>query len=930
MSTQGRVRRRARRSGAPEKPHPPALGYHLPGTGRLQEGTIERIDDQQWHALAPDEAERLLETDGVAGLDQAAVDSRRARFGLNALTPAKGQSRLKRFLLQFADPLVLILIVSAVVTIFLEEYVDAVVIFGVVFLNSMVGYLQEAKAVAAIDALSRAMTAEATVVRDGEQLRLGAPELVPGDLVLVQAGDKVPADLRLLRARDLRVDESALTGESVPVEKNAAAVDGDAVLAERTDMTYASTLVTYGAGAGVVVAIGDGTEVGKISRLIQEAHDLKTPLTRKIDQFSKILLVVIVALAALTLAIGVLRGEAWSEMFNAAIALAVAAIPEGLPAAVTVTLAIGVNRMAKRRAIIRKLPAVETLGSTMVICTDKTGTLTQNEMTVQRLVAGGVESQVSGVGYGPEGEIVPGPSAAGREVLLAGLLCNDTALTENDGQHEVAGDPTEAALLTSAAKAGLDGAVLKAGLPRLDAIPFESAYQYMATLHDAGDGRRVVYLKGAVEKVLERCSAAVDAAGEPAALDAAAVHGEVDALAAAGLRVLAFARGTLPDGAGHVAHHDVASGLTFLGLQAMMDPPRPAAVAAVSACHDAGIEVKMITGDHAATAAAIAREIGIVASGKTAVTGVEMARAHDEQFVELVDRSHVFARVTPEQKLRLVEALQSRGEVVAMTGDGVNDAPALKQADIGVAMGITGTDVAKDAADMILTDDDFASIEAAVEEGRGVFDNLVKFIAYALPTNVGQGLVLMAGVILGTALPIEPLQILWINMITAVLLGLGLAFEPKEPGIMGRPPRAPGTPIVSRGVMIRIVIAGLILLAAAFGIFEWAEGRGVSDAAARTAAVNVFMSVQVFYLFACRSLRRSLFTYNPFGNRIIILGVIVVVALQVMFTYAPFMQVAFNTEGMTGGEWMGVVVIGLATMVFMDLVGVILRRLNID
>jgi Ca2+-transporting ATPase len=851
-------------------------------------------------------------------------------FGPNSLTPAKGQSRLTRFLLQFADPLVIILVVSAVVTIFLKEYVDAIVIFGVVLLNAAVGYIQEAKAVAAIDALSRAMTAEATVVRAGEQQRLPAPDLVPGDLVWVQAGDKVPADLRLLRERDLRVDESALTGESVPVEKDAGPVAADTVLAERAGMLYASTLATYGTGAGVVVATGDSTEVGKISRLIEQAHDLKTPLTRKIDQFSKILLVVIVVLAAITLGIGVLRGEPWSEMFNAAIALAVAAIPEGLPAAVTVTLAIGVNRMAKRRAIIRKLPAVETLGSTMVICTDKTGTLTQNEMTVQRLVAGGEEWRVSGVGYGPAGEIVPGLTEAGRELLLAGLLCNDTALTQTDGHYEVAGDPTEAALLTSAAKAGLDAAAVKGELPRVDAIPFESAYQYMATVHDAGGGKRVVYLKGAVEKVLERCSQALGADGEPASLDIAAVHEHVDALAADGLRVLAFARGSLEDHDDHVSHDEVEHGLTFLGLQAMMDPPRPAAVAAVKACHHAGVGVKMITGDNAATAAAIAHEIGIAGAGVAAVTGAQMAEVHGEAFVELAERTSVFARVTPEQKLRLVEALQSRGEVVAMTGDGVNDAPALKQADIGVAMGITGTDVAKDAADMILTDDDFASIEAAVEEGRGVFDNLVKFIAYALPTNVGQGLVLMAGVILGTALPIEPLQILWINMITAVLLGLGLAFEPKEPGIMDRQPRAPGAPIVSRAVMIRIVVAGLILLAAAFGIFEWAESRGLGDAAARTAAVNVFMSVQVFYLFACRSLRRSLFTYNPFGNRMILLGVAAVIVLQVLFTYAGFMQVAFNTAAMTLGEWVVVGVIGLGTMVFMDLVGVLLRRLGID
>jgi cation-transporting ATPase F len=889
---------------------------------------IQLLDDQHWHSLPGEQVVDLLETDGTDGLDRFAVEHRRAEFGPNALTPAKGPGALRRFATQFTDPLIIILLVSAVVTMFLDEWIDAIVILGVVLLNAIIGYLQEAKAVAAIEALARVMTADATLVRAGVQVRLPATEIVPGDLVLVQAGDKVPADLRLLRTRELRVDESSLTGESLPVEKEVDAVPRDSVLAERTGMAYASTLVANGTGAGVVVAIGDSTEVGRISQLIQGARDLKTPLTRKIDHFSKILLVVIVLLAVLTFVVGLVRGEGIVEMFRASIALAVAAIPEGLPAAVTVTLAIGVNRMARRRAIIRKLPAVETLGSTTVICTDKTGTLTQNEMTVQLLAAAGEESRFGGVGYAPVGDVDPLPSEAGREVLRAGLLCNDTAVNESDGRYEVAGDPTEAALLTSAAKAGLDAAAEISTLPRLDTIPFESASRYMATLHDAG-GRRVVYLKGAAEKVLQRCSGAVDASGATVALDADAVRADVDALAARGLRVLAFARGTVPEGSEHLHHRDVEAGLTFLGLQAMMDPPRPAAVAAVKACHDAGIDVKMITGDHAATAAAIAGEMGISDAG-VAVTGAQMAEVRDAEFIELATRMDVFARVSPEQKLRLVEALQSQGQVVAMTGDGVNDAPALRQADIGVAMGISGTDVAKDAADMVLTDDDFASIEAAVEEGRGVFDNLVKFITYALPTNVGQGLVLLAGIMLGTTLPIRPLQILWINMITAALLGLGLAFEPKEPAIMERQPRAPGSPIVTRAVLVRIIVSGLILLAAAFGMFEWAENRGLGDAAARTAAVNVFMSVQIFYLFACRSLRRSLFTYNPFSNRIIILGVVVVAVLQILFTYAPFMQTAFGTAGMSGGEWAVVVLIGLATMVLMDLVGVILRRLAID
>ena len=872
----------------------------------------------------------LLETDPEQGLDLFAVEHRQEEFGPNALTPPKGPGALRRLLQQFLDPLVLILMAAGIVTVVLGDWVDAAVIFGVVVLNALVGYFQEARAVAAIDALTKSMTTEATVVRAGEQLRLPAPGLVPGDLVLLQAGDKVPADLRLLRTRELRVDESALTGESLPVEKPGEVVEKDCPLAERGDMAFASALVTYGTGAGLVVATGDGTEVGQINRLIAEARDLKTPLTKKIDQFSTVLLIVIVALALLTFAVGLVRGQGLVEMFSASIALAVAAIPEGLPAAVTITLAIGVSRMAKRRAIIRKLPAVETLGSTMVICTDKTGTLTQNEMTVQRVWAGGAASRVSGVGYGPQGTVDPAPGPAVLEVLRAGLLCNDTALAEEDGRYQVAGDPTEAALLTSAAKGGLGRQAEEAALPRLDAIPFESQHQYMATLHEAGGGRRLVYVKGAVEKVLARCSGALDADGAPSALDAAGVLAEVDELAAEGLRVLAFARGELPDGQDALEHEDIECGLTFLGLQAMMDPPRPEAVTAIDACHTAGITVKMITGDHAATATAIARQIGLAGPQDLAVTGAEMAALKDRDFIELAQRVNVFARVTPEQKLRLVEALQARELVVAMTGDGVNDAPALKQADIGVAMGITGTDVAKDAADMVLTDDDFASIEAAVEEGRGVFDNLVKFMMYALPTNVGQGLVLLAGVALGTALPILPLQILWINMITAVLLGLGLAFELKEPGIMLRPPREPGARLVSRGVVIRIVVAGVILLVCAFAVFEWVEGRGLGDDVARTAAVNVFMSVQLFYLFACRSLGRSLFRFSPFGNRILVLGALVVVALQALFTYAPFMQVAFKTAPLALNEWLVILGIGVAAMVFMDLVGILLRAFRID
>jgi len=885
---------------------------------------------QNWHHLPADEVVDLLETDVEAGLDLFEVKHRQERYGANVLTTRGGPSALRRFLLQFHQPLIYILLAAGTVTLFLREWVDAAVILGVVLVNAVVGYLQEAKAVQAIEAIARTMTTETLVLRAGEQVVVPATGIVPGDVVLLQAGDKVPADLRLVRARDLQIDESALTGESVPVEKRSEAVAHDQELAERTNMAYASSLVTFGQGAGVAVCIGDDTEVGRISEMISGADDLQTPLTQKIATFSKVLLIVILALGAVTFVVGLLRGEPVVYMFKAAVALAVGAIPEGLPAAVTITLAIGVARMARRRAIIRKLPAVETLGSTTVICTDKTGTLTENQMTVQRVVAGGRLYEVSGGGYGPDGTVVD-PAAgetldagsltpALRAVLVAGVLCNDSRLVEDDERWAVQGDPTEGALLAVAAKAGLARGQVEADSPRLDSIPFESLHQYMATMHDAGDGRpREVYVKGAVEVVLRRCSDALGAGGARVALDGEAVLADVERLAAQGLRVLAFAAREMPSGASALRHDDLA-GLTFIGLQAMIDPPRPEAVAAVRACRTAGITVKMITGDHAVTAAAIARQISLTADAEPAtLTGRQLERLSDAQLIERAQDTAVFARATPEQKLRLVEALQSRGQVVAMTGDGVNDAPALKQSNIGVAMGVGGTDVAKEAADMVLTDDNFASIEAAVEEGRGVFDNLTKFIAWTLPTNLGEGLVILAAVFLGTTLPILPVQILWINMTTAVLLGLMLAFEPKEEGIMERLPRRPETPILTGVLIQRIALVGALLFVGAFGLFEWAERSGLGDDVAHTIAVNVFVFVELMYLFNCRSLTRSVFALHPLSNRWVLGGAAIMVALQLLYTYAPFMNAAFSSAPLDAGMWLAVIGVSVVAFVVVEL-----------
>jgi len=888
---------------------------------------------RHWHHLPIDEVAVLLESDRERGLDRFAVEHRLEAFGPNAITAQKGQGPLIRFLLQFHQPLIYILIASGLITAFLGEWVDSGVIFGVVLVNAVIGYLQEAKAVNALAALARTMTTEATVLRQGEKRRIPATELVPGDIVFLQSGDKVPADLRLFQVRDLQVAEAALTGESAPVVKDHGLHGRDTVLADRRNMAYASTLVTYGQGRGIVTATGDATEVGRISQLISTAEALATPLTRKISEFSNVLLYVILGLASLTIMIGLLRGQTFVEIFMAAVALAVGAIPEGLPAAVTITLAIGVSRMAQKRAIIRKLPAVETLGSTTVICTDKTGTLTENQMTVQEIVAGGLAYAVTGTGYNPTQGRIEAPEAVSGstspallECLRAGLLCNDSQLVEEEGVWQVHGDPTEGALLTSARKGGL-GPETVAASPRLDTVPFESEHQYMASLHGTGPGAATsrVYLKGAVEAVLARCDSQLDALGNPVSLQSSEIQGAVEAMAAKGLRVLAMASKEVGPETSEIHHEDLTTGLVFLGLQGMIDPPRPEAVAAVKICQGAGIRVKMITGDHPVTAAAIAKQVGLYNLGSTkgngvpVLTGAELEKLSDSEFIDRAEDTVVFARATPEQKLRLVEALQARGQVVAMTGDGVNDAPALKRADIGVAMGITGTEVAKEAADMVLTDDNFSSIEAAVEEGRGVFDNLVKFITWTLPTNLGEGLVILTAIFLGVTLPILPVQILWINMTTAGFLGLALAFEPKEPGIMLRPPRQPNAPILSRSMIFRITLVSFLMLGAAFGIFSWELSGGATLAQARTAAVNAFVMVELFYLFNCRSLDKSVFQLGFFSNLWVLGGVVAMSLVQIAYTYLPVMNRLFQSAPVGPGVWGRTVAAGVVIFVIIEI-----------
>ncbi len=884
---------------------------------------MENIKKQPFN-MQSDVFLKEYETNIEIGLSSSEVLRRQNLYGLNEIKQKRGTHPLILFLGQFNQPLIYILIGASIITGFLKEWADSLVIFGVVLVNATISFTQEAKARKAIESLGKSISKEANVIRDGKRQRISASQLTIGDIVLLKSGDKAPADIRLIHVRELQIDESALTGESVPVIKNLNVLEENTTLAERSNMVYSSTLATYGIGTGVVVSIGNATEIGKINQMIATADILETPLTKLIAGFSKLLLYIILTLAAITFVFGVVRGENLLEMFMAAVALAVGAIPEGLPAALTITLAIGVSKMAKRNAIIRKLPAIETLGSTNVICSDKTGTLTKNQMTVQHIFTSTNSFEITGIGYEPKGEFLsniqnvnPLDDILLKECLIAGMLCNDSNLVSIDNNWRIEGDPTEGSLLVSASKYGLSREYAQKEKPRIDSIPFESEYQYMATLHkNPNKQNNIIYIKGSVESIISRSSKMLLPSGGIENIDVNKILDSTHELAKKGLRVLAFASLLVDKSKTEISHSDISENLVFLGLQAMIDPPRPEAISAIQICHNAGIKVKMITGDHEITALSIAYQIGIInehvsKSVSQVLNGKRIAELSDNELIDIVKHVNVFARVTPEHKLRLVKALQHNGDVVAMTGDGVNDAPSLRQANIGIAMGITGTDVAKETADMILTDDNFSTIEAAVEEGRGVFDNLKKFITWTLPTNFGEGLVILLAVASGVALPILPVQILWINMTTAILLGLMLAFEKIEPDVMTRPPRKSNQPILTSALIIRIVIVGILLCAGAFGFFAYAIQQGRSIELARTIAVNIFVFGELFYLFNCRSLQYSMFKIGVFSNPFLWFGVVSMILLQLLFTYAPFMNLAFHTTPIDLTDWLFIIATGL-------------------
>ncbi|RNA64927.1 cation-transporting P-type ATPase [Prosthecochloris sp. ZM_2] len=884
-----------------------------------------------WYSREADEVLRHFGSTSE-GIDTSEIKRRAEKYGPNRLTPQKRQGAVMRFLSQFNNILIYVLLAAAVITALLDHWIDAWVIFGVVLVNALIGFLQEGKAEKAMEALKGLLSPRAMVRRNGRSMSVNAEELVPGDIVLLQSGDKVPADLRLLTVKDLRIDESLLTGESLPVGKQSSPVERNAALGDRKSMAFSGSLVTYGKGEGVVTGTGDDTEIGRISSLLGTVETLQTPLLQRIEEFARTLTIVILVVSSGLFAFGVLvRGYSMTEMFNAAVGLAVAAIPEGLPAIMTITLAIGVQAMARRRSIIRKLPAVETLGSVSVICSDKTGTLTRNEMTVRSVALPAKQFQVTGSGYDPHGSFLLDERETDlsahpqmRALAHISLLCNDASLEKKDSIWALTGDPTEGALTALGRKAGYDPETEQREWPRIDQIPFESEHRFMATLHHNHSGNAYIYLKGAPEVVMDRCSLQRNGE-EDEPLDRGHWEKLLETIASRGERLLAIACKPVTTGMTSLNFSDVEGGLTLLGVTGMIDPPRDEAIAAVKRCQQAGIRVKMITGDHADTAKAIGRMTGI-GNGTTALTGSDIEAMSDSELAERVEETDIFARSSPEHKIRLVKALQEKGNVVAMTGDGVNDAPALKRADVGIAMGQKGTEVSKEAAEMVLTDDNFATIASAVEQGRTVYDNLKKSILFVLPTNGGEALSILFAVALGYTLPITAVQILWVNMVTAVTLALTLAFEQAENNVMDRKPRRSDEPILSKLIVWRIAYVSLILLAGTFGLFLLYEQRGFSHETARTVAVNTLVCFELFYLFSSRFFVESVFSRKGFlGNPYVLFASGILIVLQAVFTYAPFMQHLFASVPLGASDWLLIVLVSSSVLFLVELEKFLLR-----
>lgn len=887
--------------------------------------------EQTYHQREIDDVLQLLDST-ADGLSASTSADRLQQHGPNRLPEPRRRGPLKRFFSQFHNVLIYVLLAAALLTALLGHLIDTVVILAVVLVNTILGFIQEGKAERAIAAIREMLSPTANVLRDGERREVPGEELVPGDIVLLEAGDRVPADLRLIKAHGLAAQEAILTGESVPVEKGLQAVAVDAALGDRQCMAFSGTLISAGQGRGVVTATGSDTEIGRISHLLADVETLTTPLVRQMAVFSRWLTFVILALAGLIMAWGgLVRQMPFEELFVAVVGLSVAAIPEGLPAVLTVVLAIGVQTMARRNAIVRRLPSIETLGSVSVICSDKTGTLTLNEMMVASVQIGDQCISVKGEGYAPEGEFEPDSDAlkpALETMARVALLCNDAELRQKDGNWYVQGDPMEGALLALAARAGLEDDKERRQWQRIDTIPFDAAHRFMATLHRHPEQGVIALVKGAPERILEMCRDQSAQGGKTEQLDSEHWQQRTREIADRGQRVLALAMRRMPEGSESLSVDDVEGELTLLGLVGLIDPPRPEAVEAVADCQRAGIRVKMITGDHSGTAAAIARQIGLEHPDNI-LTGADIDTMDDEALNDAVMDTDVFARTSPEHKLRLVKALQARGLVVAMTGDGVNDAPALKRADAGIAMGRKGTEAAREASELVLADDNFASIAAAVSAGRTVYDNLKKVITFLLPINGGESLSLIIAILLGLTLPISPVQILWVNMVSSVLLALTLAFEPPERQVMQRPPRPAGTPIVTGLIIWRILFVSLIFTIGVFGQFLLAQSQGLSLEASRTMTVNTLVVMEIFYLFSVRYTYGSSLTLQGIkGTPAVLMAVAGVTLLQLMFTYTPFMHTFFSAEPLTLQQGMQVIAFGVLVLIILETEKWVVRRLK--
>jgi magnesium-transporting ATPase (P-type) len=872
-----------------------------------------------WHSLSSNVSLEKLNT-SLSGLTQNEAEIRLQNHGPNRLPTAAKRSVFLRFLSHFHNILIYVLIGSAVITAFLDHWVDTGVILAVVIANAIIGFIQEGKAEKAMDAIRHMLAPHANVIRGGERISIEGEALVPGDIVLLEAGDKVPADLRLFSAHGLQVQESILTGESVPVEKHIKPVAVDAPLGDRICMAFSGTLVTSGQGKGVVVATGKNTEIGRISGLLSEVETLTTPLVTQMGIFAKWLTVLILIIAALLLVFGYfVEHYDFTEMFMAVVGLSVAAIPEGLPAVLTITLAIGVQSMARRNAIVRRLPAIETLGSVSVICTDKTGTLTRNEMMVASVLTPQHLFSLEGNGYAPEGAlkledtiVSPAEHDILADLARAASLCNDAALREKEGIWTVEGDPMEGALLAFAGKMDMDIRKEQAGWTRTDAIPFDARHRFMATLNHDHEGQALVLVKGAPERILSMCKNQRGVNGDVQALDVSYWNSKAEEIAAQGQRVLAFATMAVKPDHTVLEHKDVEGTLTLLGMVGMIDPPRAEAITAVAECHGAGIRVKMITGDHAKTAAAIGKQIGLQNPDKV-LTGADLDGMDDTSLRQAVLNCDIFARTSPEHKLRLVMALQSHGMTVAMTGDGVNDAPALKRADAGIAMGMKGSEAAKEAAELVLADDNFASIAAAVREGRTVYDNIKKVISWTLPTNAGEAMCIIVALLLGMTLPITPIQILWINLITAVTLGIALAFEPTEENTMRRPPRPRNEPLLSGDLIWHIVLVSVLFLCGVFGIYQYAMEKGYAIDLARTMALNTLVVMEIFHLFFIRNIYGTSLTLKAVrGTKVVWMTVIVITVSQFAITYLPPLQAVFSTVSIPFSD--GVIIVGIGVI----------------